>query len=54
MIHGSFSRIYLTTAPRQPEAKALYLATGYTPFYDPGLPAEQIGKHPFEKEVSSR
>jgi GNAT superfamily N-acetyltransferase len=49
-----YRRIYLTTGPRQPEAKALYLATGYTPLYDPELPAEQIGKHPFEKEVRSR
>ena len=46
-----YRRIYLTTGPRQPEAKGLYLATGYTPLYDPELPSEQIGKHPFEKEL---
>jgi GNAT superfamily N-acetyltransferase len=46
-----YRRIYLTTGPRQPEAKGLYLATGYTPLYDPELPPEQIGKHPFEKEL---
>jgi len=46
-----YRRIYLTTGPRQPEAKALYLAAGYTPLYDPNLPPERIGKHPFEKEL---
>lgn len=46
-----YQRIYLTTGPRQPEAKALYLATGYTPLYDPTQPAEEIGPHPFEKAV---
>lgn len=46
-----YRRIYLTTGPRQPEAKALYLATGYTPLYDPALDPEVIGPHPFEKDV---
>jgi GNAT superfamily N-acetyltransferase len=46
-----YRRIYLTTGPRQPEAKGLYLATGYTPLYDPALPPERIGPHPFEKEL---
>jgi GNAT superfamily N-acetyltransferase len=46
-----YRRIYLTTGPRQPEAKALYLAADYTPLYDPNLPPERIGKHPFEKEL---
>ena len=45
-----YARIYLTTGPRQPEAKALYLAT-YTPLYDPDLDPEVIGPHPFEKYV---
>ncbi|MGO4616499.1 GNAT family N-acetyltransferase [Nocardia sp. 2YAB30] len=44
-----YRRIYLTTGPRQPEAVGLYLAAGYTACYDPHLPAEQIGQHPFEK-----
>jgi GNAT superfamily N-acetyltransferase len=47
-----YQRIYLTTGPRQPEAVGLYLATGYTPLYDPDLAPEQIGKHPFEKELA--
>lgn len=46
-----YRRIQLTTGPRQPEAQALYLATGYTPLYDRTLSPEQVGKHPFEKEV---
>jgi GNAT superfamily N-acetyltransferase len=46
-----YRRIHLTTGPRQPEAKGLYLATGYTPLYDPDLPPERIGPHPFEKEL---
>lgn len=46
-----YRRIYLTTGPRQPEAVALYLAAGYAALYDPDLPAEEIGPHPFEKHV---
>ncbi|WP_406237837.1 GNAT family N-acetyltransferase [Nocardia sp. NBC_01009] len=44
-----YRRIYLTTGPRQPEAVALYLAHGYTALYDPDIPSEEIGPHPFEK-----
>ncbi|MFI7001852.1 GNAT family N-acetyltransferase [Nocardia sp. NPDC050175] len=44
-----YRRIYLTTGPRQPEAVGLYLAAGYTALYDPAVPAEEIGPHPFEK-----
>ncbi|WP_410631467.1 GNAT family N-acetyltransferase [Amycolatopsis sp. cmx-4-83] len=29
-----YSRIHLTTGPNQPEARGLYLATGYTPHFD--------------------
>lgn len=46
-----YSRIYLTTGPRQPEAVALYLALGYQPLYDTSLPAEEVGVHPFEKPL---
>jgi GNAT superfamily N-acetyltransferase len=46
-----YRRIYLTTGPRQPEAMGLYLATGYTPLYDPHLDPEVIGPHPFEKDL---
>lgn len=48
-----YERIYLTTGPRQPEAVALYLGTGYTPQFDPARPADQIGVHPFTKELGS-
>ncbi|MEV0250587.1 GNAT family N-acetyltransferase [Nocardia sp. NPDC050712] len=44
-----YRRVYLTTGWRQPEAVALYLAAGYTALFDPALPAEEIGAHPFEK-----
>jgi GNAT superfamily N-acetyltransferase len=33
-----YTRMYLTTGPRQPEAKALYLAAGWTPLFDPAVP----------------
>ena len=33
-----YTRIHLTTGPRQPEAVALYLAAGYTPLFDPAVP----------------
>jgi GNAT superfamily N-acetyltransferase len=46
---AGYTRVYLTTGWRQPEAVALYLASGYTPLYDLSLPAEQVGPHPFEK-----
>ncbi|MFP3467542.1 GNAT family N-acetyltransferase [Leifsonia sp. SIMBA_070] len=50
-VRQGYTRVYLTTGPRQPEAKALYLATGYRPLYDTGLPAEEVGIHPFEKTL---
>jgi hypothetical protein len=37
-----------------PEAVALFLATGYTPRYDPSLRAEDIGPHPFEKHLEGK
>jgi GNAT superfamily N-acetyltransferase len=48
-LQRGYTRIYLTTGWRQPEAVALYLAAGYTPLYDRSLPSEAIGRHPFEK-----
>ena len=32
-----YARMHLTTGPRQPEAKALYLAAGWTPLFDPAV-----------------
>ncbi|CAN5184761.1 GNAT family N-acetyltransferase [soil metagenome] len=52
-LQRGYTRIYLTTGPRQPEAVALYLAMGYTPLYDVSLPSEQVGVHPFEKLLAT-
>ncbi|MFF3484387.1 GNAT family N-acetyltransferase [Streptomyces sp. NPDC002701] len=46
-----YRRIHLTTGPRQPEARALYLATGYTPLFDTEADPESIGPLPFEKHL---
>lgn len=46
-----YRRIYLTTGPRQPEARGLYLATGYTPLFDTEADAESIGPLPFDKHL---
>lgn len=48
-LQRGYTRIYLTTGWRQPEAVALYLAAGYTPLYDQSLSSDEIGRHPFEK-----
>jgi GNAT superfamily N-acetyltransferase len=53
-LQRGYTRVYLTTGWRQPEAVALYLSTGYTPLYDPSLPADDIGVHPFEKQLGSK
>ncbi|MFD7924185.1 GNAT family N-acetyltransferase [Streptomyces sp. NPDC059740] len=46
-----YRRLYLTTGPRQPEARGLYLAAGYTPLFDTGADPESIGPLPFEKHL---
>ena len=46
-----YRRAYLTTGPRQPEARALYLAVGYTPLFDLDADPELIGPLPFEKKL---
>ena len=35
---AGYRDLYLTTGPRQPEARDLYLATGWTPLFDPAVP----------------
>ncbi|WP_433255762.1 GNAT family N-acetyltransferase [Streptosporangium sp. CA-135522] len=50
-VRRGYRRIYLTTGPRQPEAAALYLASGYTPLYDVTAAPETIGPLPFEKSL---
>ncbi|MFF7159808.1 GNAT family N-acetyltransferase [Streptomyces sp. NPDC008086] len=51
---GGYRRLYLTTGPRQPEARGLYLATGYTPLFDTEADPETIGSLPFEKHLAVR
>lgn len=46
-----FHTIVLSTGPRQPEAVRLYLATGYTPLFDPDDDPEVIVFHHFRKEL---
>jgi len=46
-----YRRIRLTTGPRQPEAKALYLATGYRPLFDVDADPLTIGPLPFDKVI---
>ena len=48
---AGYERLYLTTGPRQPEAKGLYLATGYTPLFDVSADPETIGRLPFAKSL---
>ena len=46
-----YQRIHLTTGPRQPEARSLYLAAGYTPRFDATADPETIGPLAFAKEL---
>ncbi|MGW4892200.1 GNAT family N-acetyltransferase [Kitasatospora sp. NPDC004240] len=48
---AGYSRILLTTGPRQPEARGLYLASGYTPLFDVTADPLTIGPLPFEKRL---
>ncbi|MFG2891767.1 GNAT family N-acetyltransferase [Streptomyces sp. NPDC048248] len=48
-----YRRLYLTTGPRQPEAKGLYLAAGYRPLFDLSAAPETIGPLPFEKHLEN-
>lgn len=47
-----YDRVYLTTGPRQPEAKALYTTAGYTPLFDTDAAPESVGVLAFEKWLS--
>ncbi|MFT2816653.1 GNAT family N-acetyltransferase [Leifsonia sp. A12D58] len=46
-----YNRVYLTTGPKQPEAKNLYLYTGYTPLFDTALTPDQVVIHGFAKTL---
>ncbi|MFI9327455.1 GNAT family N-acetyltransferase [Kitasatospora sp. NPDC052868] len=50
---AGYSRVFLTTGPRQPEARGLYLATGYTPLFDLAADPLTIGPLPFQKYLTS-
>lgn len=47
-----YSRVYLTTGPRQPEAKHLYLRTGFTPLFDVDADPETVVHLAFEKRIT--
>lgn len=50
---AGYSRLYLTTGPRQPEARALYLRSGYRALFDVTADPETIGPLPFEKDLAA-
>jgi GNAT superfamily N-acetyltransferase len=47
-----YSRIFLTTGFRQPEATQLYLRSGYTALFDVDVDPEIYGHLAFEKDIS--
>lgn len=47
-----YTRLHLTTGPRQPEARSLYLATGYTPLFDLTADPEQLHHLAFGKDLA--
>ncbi|WP_427134848.1 GNAT family N-acetyltransferase [Pseudarthrobacter sp. S9] len=46
-----YRKVYLTTGPRQPEAKHLYLNTGYEAQFDLSADPETVGPLAFTKEL---
>lgn len=52
---AGYRRLFLTTGPLQPEAKALYLSAGWTPLFDPAAPLptdiEQLRALPVERRL---
>ncbi|MGG5173235.1 GNAT family N-acetyltransferase [Pseudarthrobacter sp. J1738] len=52
-VESGYSNIYLTTGPRQPEAKNLYLATGYTAQFDLDADPETVGHLAFTKVLGA-
>jgi len=51
-VRQGYSRIYLTTGFRQPEAVGLYLSNGYSALFDRQADPETIRSLPFEKWLS--
>lgn len=50
-LRQGYTRIYLTTGCRQPEAVGLYLDDGYTALFDPAIDPEIHRSLPFEKHL---
>jgi polar amino acid transport system permease protein len=50
-VRRGYTRAYLTTGPRQPEAKHLYFQTGYTPLFDTTLDPQEVIVHGFAKSL---
>jgi GNAT superfamily N-acetyltransferase len=51
-VRRGYTKLYLTTGPRQPEAKHLYLTTGYQPQFDLDADPETLKFLAFTKELS--
>ncbi|MFD9126199.1 GNAT family N-acetyltransferase [Kitasatospora sp. NPDC059571] len=49
-----YRRVFLTTGSRQPEARQLYLAAGYTPLFDLDAAPGVLHPLPFEKNLTDR
>lgn len=49
-----YTRAYLTTGFRQPEAAALYLGLGYRPLFDPAVDPTLYRSLPFEKHIGAK
>lgn len=49
-----YTRTYLSTGFRQPEARALYLKLGYRPLFDPAADPSLYRSLPFEKHIGAR
>ncbi|WP_152044843.1 GNAT family N-acetyltransferase [Aureimonas psammosilenae] len=52
-VQQGYSRFYLTTGFRQPEAVRLYLSLGYTALFDTKADPETYRHLPFEKDLRS-
>ncbi|MEN5278945.1 GNAT family N-acetyltransferase [Brucella sp. TWI432] len=49
-----YTRAYLSTGFRQPEANALYISLGYRPLFDPSVDPRHYRSLPFEKHIGAK
>ena len=49
-----YTRAYLSTGYRQPEATALYISLGYRPLFDISVDVRQYRSLPFEKHIGTK